>query len=210
MDYVQLRDLIAVISTDADIEIYQAAIYLHERITDITCAGLDNLDAIRVATKRPQDFANQNNLVTTLEILDSLEALSREVDIHYIPENFDEIFVTKSDIAKLSQEISQLDLVKPSFWWYHFDFIAGDSDTPKTSTNHAKPDPDHENWPPELDVAILAWRAVSNGWGDSTENPKERLVGWLRMHYPDLSEEQFKRISTVANWHKTPGRKKRP
>lgn len=69
---------------------------------------------------------------------------------------------------------------------------------------------DHPNYPPELDIAMTAWRAAIVGWKkNSGQPPREYIAGWLRARYPNLRNEQVERIGTVANWDKNPGRKRR-
>lgn len=62
-------------------------------------------------------------------------------------------------------------------------------------------DPAQPEYPEELDVALQAWRAVSNNPGN---RPKEQLEIWVRTNYPHIakSNESLKRIATVANWSK--------
>lgn len=57
-----------------------------------------------------------------------------------------------------------------------------------------------ENYPRELDIALQAWRAVSNTQGKQT--PKVRLIEWVSKNYPDVRPEARERIATVANWKK--------
>ena len=62
--------------------------------------------------------------------------------------------------------------------------------------------------PAELDAANMAFRAVNNGYGDTTTTPKNRLIDYLQKHYPAFKPEQVNRIATVANPDKSTGRKK--
>ena len=62
--------------------------------------------------------------------------------------------------------------------------------------------------PAELDAANMAFRAVTNGYGDTTTTPKNRLTNYLQKHYPAFKPEQVNRIATVANPDKSTGRKK--
>lgn len=66
-----------------------------------------------------------------------------------------------------------------------------------------------EDRPEELDAAEQVHRAVEvNGWGENTgQTIKNRNMAWLREHMPKLSVEAVKRIATVANSDKRPGRK---
>jgi len=57
-------------------------------------------------------------------------------------------------------------------------------------------------YPPELDIAIRAWSAVSITKGKS--KPKARIKAWLDKN-TKLSNEAKERIATVANWDKTGG-----
>lgn len=67
-------------------------------------------------------------------------------------------------------------------------------------------DEDSEFYPQELDIANLAWRAVTKNLGEAGA-PKERLRRWLDTHYPNLSEEAKDRIAKVCNWNKRGGRR---
>jgi hypothetical protein len=62
--------------------------------------------------------------------------------------------------------------------------------------------------PAELDAANMAFRAVTTGYGESP-SMRNRLIEYLKVHYPHFNPEQVKRIATVANSDKTTGRKKR-
>jgi hypothetical protein len=70
-------------------------------------------------------------------------------------------------------------------------------------------DDDSDNYPPELDIAMQAWRAVTHSPVDASLTPKDRIVAWLSKCYPKLSGVATERIKTVCNWDKTPGRKRR-
>ncbi len=61
------------------------------------------------------------------------------------------------------------------------------------------------NYPPELDAALQAWRAVTATEGKG--KPKARIKVWLDENAKefDLSDEAKKRIATVANWDKKGG-----
>lgn len=68
-------------------------------------------------------------------------------------------------------------------------------------------DADREDYPYELDIAIIAWRAVAmHGQGEGN-TPKQRLEDWIKRNYKNLSSEQIGRIATVCNWDKGRGRK---
>ena len=57
-------------------------------------------------------------------------------------------------------------------------------------------------YPPELDWALQAWRAVSAT--ESKDKPKARIKKWLDSN-TKLSNEAKERIATVANWNKAGG-----
>lgn len=63
--------------------------------------------------------------------------------------------------------------------------------------------------PPELDAANMAFRAVSNGYGEQSATPRNRLIDYLEKTFKGLGSEAVQRIATVANPDKTTGRKKR-
>lgn len=67
-------------------------------------------------------------------------------------------------------------------------------------------DPDHENWPDELGIALTAWNAVAVHGQGSGGTPKQRLECWIEKNY-NLKPEQIKRIATICNWDKSRGRK---
>jgi hypothetical protein len=67
---------------------------------------------------------------------------------------------------------------------------------------------DPSDLPPELDAANMAFRAVTNGYGQSS-SIRNCLIEYLQAHYPNFKPEQVQRIATVANPDKTTGRKKR-
>jgi hypothetical protein len=67
---------------------------------------------------------------------------------------------------------------------------------------------DPSDLPPELDAANLAYRAITNGFGDQSATRRNRLIQFLESTYPDFKPEQIQRIATVANPDKTTGRKK--
>lgn len=65
-----------------------------------------------------------------------------------------------------------------------------------------------QHYPRELDLALQAWRAVSNKKPPEVGTVKQRLARWIT-RYPNvkLTNQTIKRIATVANWEKGPGRK---
>ncbi len=68
---------------------------------------------------------------------------------------------------------------------------------------------DPADTPAELDAANVAFRAVTNGYGDQSKKPRIRLIKFLKKNYPDFGHEATERIATVANPVKTPGGMKR-
>ena len=65
-----------------------------------------------------------------------------------------------------------------------------------------------EFYPPELDIALRAWQAVSANNGKS--KPKTQIKDWLnscelKINGKKLSNDAKERISTVANWDKFGG-----
>lgn len=77
-----------------------------------------------------------------------------------------------------------------------------------TPSNGDQLDIDPADFPEELQVANIAFRAVSNGFGDSATTFKNRLIEYLEKNYPTLNSEAVARIATVANPDKVRGRKK--
>lgn len=73
----------------------------------------------------------------------------------------------------------------------------------------ADQDPDPQDLPFELQVANIAFRAVSNGYGDQSATFKNRLTAYLQEQYKDLGTEAINRVATVANPDKSRGRKNR-
>ena len=68
---------------------------------------------------------------------------------------------------------------------------------------------DPADYPPELDAANIAFRAITTGEGDQSATHRNRLIAFLEKHYPHFKAEQIQRIATVANPDKSTGRKKR-
>jgi hypothetical protein len=67
-------------------------------------------------------------------------------------------------------------------------------------------DGEAETHPPELDVALQAWRAVSERY-DGHRPLKEQIRAWIEQNYPKkFSAEALKRIAIVCNWEKTGGK----
>lgn len=67
---------------------------------------------------------------------------------------------------------------------------------------------DPSDLPPELDAANMAFRAITNGYGDQSATARNRLIDYLEKNYPEFKPEQVRRIATVANPDKSTGRKK--
>lgn len=71
-------------------------------------------------------------------------------------------------------------------------------------------DPESDTYPPELDMAMQAWRAVTN-CPDPNMTPKEQIEDWLNETYPNrrkLSQEARERIAVICNWEKSGGRRR--
>ncbi len=88
---------------------------------------------------------------------------------------------------------------------YRFDSMQ-DSEPPATDQSEIDP----ADFPVELQAANIAFRAVSNGFGDPAATFRNRLIEYLKATYPALTSEAVNRIATVANPDKDPGRKKSP
>lgn len=71
----------------------------------------------------------------------------------------------------------------------------------------AESDIDPADLPEELHIANIAFRAVTNDRGDPKVTFRNRLISYLKTNFPDLSREAVKRVATVANPDKAPGRK---
>lgn len=63
-------------------------------------------------------------------------------------------------------------------------------------------DKDSATYPPELDLAMQAWRVAASTEGKG--KPKARIRAWLDVN-TSLSNEAKERIATVANWDKIGG-----
>ncbi len=66
-------------------------------------------------------------------------------------------------------------------------------------------DPDADDYPELLHIAVRAWEAARQG-GHGT--PKQRLERFLERRYPTLSPTTRELIAQVANWRRTGGRPK--
>lgn len=69
-------------------------------------------------------------------------------------------------------------------------------------------DPDSDIYPPELDIALQAWRAATNQ-RDPSKTAKEQIREWLDNYCRDLSKGAKQRIAVVCNWDKVGGRRRR-
>ena len=67
---------------------------------------------------------------------------------------------------------------------------------------------DPADLPEELQMANLAFRAVTNGYGGTTDTFRNCVICYLNETYPHLRNEEVKRIATVVNPDKSRGRKK--
>lgn len=86
-----------------------------------------------------------------------------------------------------------------------YSFAPDDSTTRAVVADEVDP----ADLPFELQAANIAFRAVLNGYGASDATFKNRLVDYLTNHFKGLKPEAVKRIATVANPDKEPGRKRR-
>ena len=77
-----------------------------------------------------------------------------------------------------------------------------------TPTASLESDIDPLDLPEELDAANMAFQAVHKGFGDKKETFKNRVISYLKKYYPRMTSEAMKRIATVVNPDKAPGRKK--
>lgn len=65
---------------------------------------------------------------------------------------------------------------------------------------------DDPRWPDELSIAVTAWNAARNNAERENKRPGAYIREWLAKNCPELTREARKRIATVANWDKSPGR----
>lgn len=70
-------------------------------------------------------------------------------------------------------------------------------------------DKDIPTYPPELDAALQAWRAISANHRSKGIGISTQIERWLEINKPDLSEQARKRIGIVANWNKQETRQKK-
>ena len=66
-----------------------------------------------------------------------------------------------------------------------------------------------EGLPDQLSIANIAFRAVTNGYGDEDDTFRNRIGAYLDEHHADIGAGCRERIMTVANQDRTPGRKGR-
>ena len=83
--------------------------------------------------------------------------------------------------------------------------IPGLTVQPKTGSVTLEIDP--ADLPDELSAANIAFRAITNGYGNQSKPPRARLEDFLREMYPALKATAIDRIATIANPDKTTGRK---
>ena len=102
-------------------------------------------------------------------------------------------------IEKAAEEIKNLGTVKED------DF----SPVQISEEVDVKKDIDPSDLPEELQSANIAFRAITNGYGDPLKPPRARLEDYLRENYSAFNATTIDRIATVANPDKTTGRKKR-
>ena len=86
-------------------------------------------------------------------------------------------------------------------------FPFGEMQHVATTVNSNEKEIDPLDLPPELDYANQAFRAVTNGYGDQAATFKNRLIDYLQSTFNGLTPEAVKRIATLSNPDKTPGRK---
>lgn len=75
--------------------------------------------------------------------------------------------------------------------------------SPPNKTAPAIFDKASATYPPELDIALLAWKAVSAT--DGKGKPKLLIKAWLNINANHLSGEAKERIAVVCNWDRTGG-----
>ena len=83
------------------------------------------------------------------------------------------------------------------------------SPAPATTQEPPAPEPDPSDQPKELDIANIAFRAVSNGYGNQEDTFKNRLIAYLESTYPKLLNSEIQRIATIANPDKERGAPKK-
>ena len=80
-------------------------------------------------------------------------------------------------------------------------------ETRRDFPDETNPELDPPELPEELDAANLAFRAVTNKYGDQSATFRNRLVDYLKNTFPKFKNDTVERIATVANPDKSPGRK---
>lgn len=113
--------------------------------------------------------------------------------------------ITRQQTRSRFDEVINLEWVKRLY-------IPVDANSPDNQAPTAQPEINKASpaYPPELDIALQAWRAVSATEGKG--KPKARIIEWLGAN-PEVwkeagrkpSNEAKQRIATVANWEKEGG-----
>jgi hypothetical protein len=116
--------------------------------------------------------------------------------------NLDHLCMLHAEVRRLDREVFGIDVQasEPK--------IASKVPQPRAEATVAEPDVDPSDLPAELDAAKIAFRAVTNGYGDAATF-RNRLIQYLEEHFPSFRPEAVKRIATLANPDKTTGRKGR-
>ncbi len=210
MDYVCIGNLIEEIAEKNEIDFDLAFQYLGDLLA---VAHLDDhpVAAMHVESRNPNDFRIESSVkigVADDGLLCGIYEAAKFERLTSFPPWFNEWFIKKQDLINLDSNLSGYQVLHGDYWWRTGKLIA-ESTTEPAEDQTPLFDPDHEHWPPELDHALQAWRAVSNGWGEGSGTIKKRLDAWLRKHYPSLKDSEIERIATVANWDKERGNKKR-
>jgi hypothetical protein len=122
----------------------------------------------------------------------------------------DELFAWMADAR--SQEENQKFSRKELARWlsvigmtsvYEFDRAGAGATNDPVSESEIDP----SDYPDELSAANIAFRAITNGYGNQSKPPRARLEDFLRERYPAFGPTRIDRIATVANPDKTTGRK---
>ena len=145
---------------------------------------------------RESEIVNMNSLAELLAkhaeklfnpfVIDEPQSifLERDVDgsVHW-----DKTFLTRGALIEFFQSKNQ----RPKFL-FHSENNDSEELFDKAGTSY----------PPELDLAIQAWRAATASEGKG--KPKAKIKAWLDAN-TKLSNEAKERIAIVANWEKTGG-----